>query len=105
LASTRQAVLIPREALVYRGQQPGVYVLMSNRPAFRPIETGLTQGDSVEVLGNLEAGTEIITRGATMLTEGDQIQIAGGGRKGAEGKKSDEGPRGRGPALGQAKTN
>ena len=29
LASTREAVLIPRDGLVYRGQQPGVWNLAS----------------------------------------------------------------------------
>jgi len=76
LASTRQAVLIPREALVYRGSQPGVYVVQNNRPVFRTIETGLTRGEDVEVANNLEADTTIVTRRATMITEGDQIRIA-----------------------------
>jgi len=76
LASTRQSVLIPREALVYRGSQPGVYLLQNNLPVFRRIETGLTQGDDVEVLANLETGVTIITRGASMITEGDQVRIA-----------------------------
>ena len=76
LASQREAVLIPREALVYRGQQAGVYVMQDKRPVFRTIETGLTRGDDVEVLANLQAGATIVTRGATMLNEGDQIRIA-----------------------------
>jgi HlyD family secretion protein len=81
LASQRRAVLIPREALVYRGQQPGVYVMQDKRPVFRNIETGLTRGDEVEVLANLDAGTTVVTRGATMLTEGDQVRIAPTGER------------------------
>jgi HlyD family secretion protein len=76
LATQRQAVLIPREALVYRGQQAGVYVMQDKRPIFRTIETGLTRGDDVEVLANLQPGATIVTRGATMLNEGDQVRIA-----------------------------
>ena len=103
LATTRKAVLIPREALVYRGTQPGVYVLQSNRPAFRGIDTGLTQGDDIEVVANLEAGVQIVSRGASMLTEGDQIRVAGQGGPGGPGGK----PGGRrggpgGPAPGGA---
>jgi RND family efflux transporter MFP subunit len=110
LATKRQSVLIPREALVYRGQQPGVYVLDENeRPAFRTIETGLTQGNDVEVLANLSVGTKIITQGASMLTEGDQIRVAGapgGEREGRRGERSgfdqkaerQGGPRGPGSA-------
>jgi RND family efflux transporter MFP subunit len=81
LASTREAVLIPREALVYRGQQPGVYLLDNKRPMFRPIETGLTQGDKVEVLANLEAGRVVVGRGSSMISEGDRIVVAGEGEE------------------------
>ena len=92
LASTREAILIPREALVYRGQQPGVYVVEAKRPIFRTIETGLTQGDDVEVLSQLDPGTTIITRGATMVTDGTQISIAG--ERGERGGRNGPGSRG-----------
>ena len=75
LGTIRQAVLVPRESLVYRGQQPGVYVVQSKKPVFRPVDAGGTQGDDVEVLANLEPGVTIITKGAAMLQEGDSIRV------------------------------
>lgn len=77
LGSTRDAVLIPREALVYRGTQPGVFLLDRQRAIFHAIETGGSMGDDVEVVGSLEAGTTIVTRGASMLRDGDQVKITG----------------------------
>lgn len=81
LGSTRAATLIPRDGLVYRGQQPGVYIVEgdSQRPVFRVIETGLTREDQIEVLANLDPGTRIVGRGATMLRDGDRINPGGGG--------------------------
>jgi RND family efflux transporter MFP subunit len=73
----REAVLIPREGLVYRGTQPGVYVIEGDRPVFRAIETGLTREDNVEVIANLDAGVKIVGRGATILEDGDLIKAAG----------------------------
>ncbi|MEP7365505.1 MAG: efflux RND transporter periplasmic adaptor subunit [Acidobacteriota bacterium] len=82
LANFRQAVLIPREALVYRGQQPGVYTLSAdNKPSFRDIEPGVTQGDDVEVLTNLSPGTRIVTKGSSMLSDGVQVRVAGEGKR------------------------
>jgi membrane fusion protein (multidrug efflux system) len=90
LGTMREATLIPRDGLVYRGQQPGVYVIeQENMPVFRPIETGMTRENQVEVLGNLSAGTEIVGRGATMLRDGDRIAIAGAG---GAAKKDGGGP-------------
>lgn len=75
LATLRPAVLIPRASLVYRGQQPGVYVLNGDNPVFREIEPGVMQGDEVEVLSNLEAGMTIVGQGASMVTEGMKVKV------------------------------
>jgi RND family efflux transporter MFP subunit len=84
LATLRPAVLIPRESLIYRGQQAGVYLLSGRRPVFREIEPGINQGNDVEVLANLAAGTQIISRGAAMVNEGVTIEIAGEERRRGE---------------------
>ena len=81
LGTMREATLIPRDGLVYRGQQPGVYVVeQENQPVFRAIETGMTRENEVEVLANLMPGTTIVGRGATMLRDGDRIAVAGARR-------------------------
>ena len=88
LGSTREATLIPRDGLVYRGQQPGVYIVPDeqDRPVFRVIETGLTREGQIEVLANLDAGTRIVGRGATMLRDGDRISTGAGGARGGGGR-------------------
>jgi multidrug efflux pump subunit AcrA (membrane-fusion protein) len=75
ISTTRHAVLVPRDALVYRGDQAGVYVLVEQKPVFRAVQTGTAQGGEVEVTANLPSGTTVINRGAAMLQEGDQIRI------------------------------
>ena len=85
LGTMRAATLIPRDGLVYRGQQPGVFIVEgeTQRPVFRVIETGMTREDHVEVLANLDAGTRIVGRGATMLRDGDRISTGSGAARGA----------------------
>ncbi len=75
LGSTREILLIPRESLVHRGDQSGVYIIHTNKPTFQPIEIGRAREDHVEVLTNLEVGAQIVGRGAAMLREGDQIRF------------------------------
>jgi RND family efflux transporter MFP subunit len=41
----------------------------------RTIETGLTQGDVIEVTGGLENGTEIILEGARSVNDGQKVRI------------------------------
>lgn len=105
LGSMREATLIPRDGLVYRGRQPGVYVVEGegDRPVFRAIETGMTREDQVEVLANLDPGTRIVGRGATMLRDGDRIATGGPGQKGGAGGKSGSGGGARKSADGGAR--
>jgi hypothetical protein len=42
---------------------------------FQSVDTGATHGQEVEVVANLDAGTTIVSRGAAMLQEGDDIRI------------------------------
>ncbi len=101
LGTMREATLIPRDGLVYRGQQPGVYIIEgdSPQPIFQVIETGMSRDDQVEVLANLDAGTRIVGRGATMLRDGDRISTGpagGAGRSGGAPSKGGAGAPGQG---------
>ena len=57
----RTSLLIPRSAVVERGQLQGVYVIDANQIAgLRYITLGRTAGDQVEVLSGLQAGEKLI---------------------------------------------
>lgn len=79
LGTTREATLVLRDALVYRGEQPGVYLLDSGNAKFQPVETGLTQIDKVEVLAGLKEGDVVITRGANLVKDGDPVRVVSDG--------------------------
>ena len=57
----RSSLLIPRSAIVERGQLQGVYVLDANQIAgLRYITLGKIAGEQVEVLSGLQAGEKLI---------------------------------------------
>src|SRR5262245_43375412 len=84
LGSARETTLLPRDALVYRGDQPGVYVIDSEKAKFIALETGLTQEDKVEVISGLKVGDTIITRGSNLIKDGDRIGVMGKGQPGGQ---------------------
>ena len=86
LGSERETTLLPRDALVYRGDQPGVYTIDKDVAKFLPVETGLTQADKVEVVSGLKVGDVVITRGSNLLKDGDRVRVGGGGG-GPEGNR------------------
>jgi len=75
LGTSRETILVPRDALVYRGQQPGVYVVETDIAKYRLVETGLTEGDKVEVLDGLKEGEAVITHGVNVIKDGDRIKV------------------------------
>ncbi|MBI3894404.1 MAG: efflux RND transporter periplasmic adaptor subunit [Acidobacteria bacterium] len=77
LGSERQALLVPREAVVVQGQQSGVHVLQADRVQFLPIELGVSTEQGVEVLAGLKPGVTVITRGSQNLKDGDAVIIQG----------------------------
>jgi RND family efflux transporter MFP subunit len=75
LTTERSALLVPRDALVYRSDRQGVFVVEGDVARFHPVETGLNEGNRVEISDGL-AGTEmVVTRGANLLQNGDPVQI------------------------------
>lgn len=71
--SQREALLVPREAIVLRGDRPGVHLLDGQRARFQPVETGISSGGDVEVVAGLSAGMKVITRGTQGLQDGSPV--------------------------------
>jgi multidrug efflux pump subunit AcrA (membrane-fusion protein) len=96
LGGRRQGLLLPREAVVYRGEQSGVFLLEESRARFRPIEIGYSLQDSVEIRSGIALGEKVISMGASLLKDGDQVRLRGEGpaRGGSgEGAPPSEAPR------------
>jgi cobalt-zinc-cadmium efflux system membrane fusion protein len=62
------AVAVPRQALIYEGDQVRVWVAHDDKSIeLRQIKTGLVNGNLVEVLGNLAQGERIVTKGSLFI--------------------------------------
>ena len=75
MGTSRQVLLVPRDAVVLRGQQTGVNILLADRVEFHPIETGGSTAQGVEVLAGLNEGTTVVTQGTQNLKDGDVVMI------------------------------
>ena len=59
---------VPKQALIYEGDQVRVWVAHEDKSIeLRQIKTGLTNGDLVEVDGNLKPGEQIVTKGSLFI--------------------------------------
>lgn len=77
--SQAQALVVPLNAMVTSDGYHYVYVVNADRTVSRQvIQTGVIQGDSIEVVGGLEPGATIVTSGAGFLKDGDLVNVVGG---------------------------
>lgn len=71
----RQSLLIPRTALVERGQLHGVFVLDQNRVAnLHYVTLGKLSGEEVEVLAGLQGGERLVAAPGDRELDGQQIE-------------------------------
>lgn len=69
-------LLIPSSALVKRGQLEIVFVISADRHATaRLVRSGRRMGDRIEILAGLNDGEQIAVSGATLLSQGDTVEI------------------------------
>jgi cobalt-zinc-cadmium efflux system membrane fusion protein len=62
------SVGVPKQALIYEGDRVRLWVAREDKSIeLREIETGLTNGNLVEVRTNLKAGEKVITKGSLFI--------------------------------------
>ncbi len=76
-----EALLIPQSVISENASGEQYIYIVNNKQGDDAvaekitIETGLTQGDVIEVLAGLESGTEIILEGARSVNDGQKVRI------------------------------
>ncbi len=77
----KKSLFIPKDALVLGGRTTMVYVVAPGEKkgtliaAPVSVETGIAKGELIQVIGNLQPGQQVITRGNERLRPGQSIAI------------------------------
>ena len=75
-AYPRKVVLVPRDALVLRRE--GIYVYRINEDSIAErieVQTGIAEGDHIEVIGGIREHDRVVTRGGENLRPGMTVQV------------------------------
>ena len=71
----RPSLLIPRTAIVERGQLQGIFVLDQNRvAALRYVTLGKPSGNDIEVLAGLQEGERLVAQPGNLELDGKQVE-------------------------------
>lgn len=82
--TTRRAddtLLVPKNAVVKRGTQDVVYIVVEGKAAGRVVTTGIAGEEKVEIVKGLAAGDGIIVKGQDFVSEGQPVEVVNGGAK------------------------
>ncbi len=75
-ADVKQVLTVPRDALVLRREGVSVFRVNDDMTAEQvKVITGLSDGIYIEVIGEVQAGDQVVTRGAERLSSGMQVNI------------------------------
>lgn len=78
-SNAREALVVPRDALVLRPEGITVFVVDENLKASQvTVTTGIDAGDSIEVFGAIKGGDTVIIRGNERLRPGQTVSIMEG---------------------------
>jgi RND family efflux transporter MFP subunit len=73
---SKEALVIPRVALLGSAKNPQVFVLENDKAVLKNIQTGHTNNESIEVLQGLNKGDVVVTSGHINLASGSNVAIA-----------------------------
>ncbi|HEY0973038.1 MAG TPA: efflux RND transporter periplasmic adaptor subunit [Solimonas sp.] len=78
LDAARQALAVPRDAVVIRAEGAAVYRIKDGKLAERiPVKTGVADGEWIAVEGALSEADPVVVRGAETLHHGDPVTVIG----------------------------
>lgn len=76
LESTREAVVIPDQALVPEGTIISVFLVVDGKAKKTPIKTGLRANNKVEITSGVNKGDMVITAGQLKIQDGMLVHVA-----------------------------
>lgn len=82
VAKKHQAILVPKDAVVLGGPQPIIVVIEgatapgeTGTPVTVPVQLGTSQGNLIQVTGNVEPGKMVVVQGNERLRPGQKVLI------------------------------
>jgi RND family efflux transporter MFP subunit len=85
-------ILVPAAAIVREGDETAAFVVNGNKAQRRRLQTGLSDGEHVEVISGLKAGEQVIVQGQAGLPDGATVTTGAGEKGKAEPSEKPEPP-------------
>ena len=71
----KDALTMPRNALLENEGEPAVFVVRENKAVRVPVQLGYINGELAEVRGGLSEGDDVVTAGKVAIRDGSEVEV------------------------------
>ena len=90
MAASDDTILLPRNAVIEKDNETYVYVINNGKAKKTAVELGIEAEDTIEIKSGLKKGDNVVTKGQTYLSDGEEVTIANTAAKTKEKTKTTE---------------
>ena len=69
-------IVLPVDAVITKGGETYVFIMKDNKAVKTPVQTGIENGNEVEITSGLTENMDVVVKGQTYLEDGDSIAVA-----------------------------
>lgn len=92
MEQSEEAFVLPRNAVLTKDGETYVYILEGNTAKKTPVETGIETGETIEITSGLSEGMEVVTKGQTYISDGEEVNTAYSAQKTPENTETNAEP-------------
>ena len=72
---SEDAIVLPRNAVITKDDETYVYVVKDGTAKKVMVELGIDAGDTIEITKGLKKGDDVVTKGQTYISDGEEVNV------------------------------
>lgn len=76
MESSKDTIVLPRNAVIEKDNETYVYVVENGVAKKVNVELGIEAGDTIEILSGLKDGDDVVTKGQTYISDGEEVNVS-----------------------------
>jgi membrane fusion protein (multidrug efflux system) len=93
LETVDNSVVVPLQAVLFTPKGKVVFVVQEGKAVRRLVNTGIEEGDRIQLVSGVSAGEKIIVAGNERLKDGIAVMVAGSNKNGKPGASPSTAPK------------
>ena len=74
--SAEDTIVLPRNAVITKDDETYVYIVKGGVAKKVIVETGIEAGETIEITKGLKDGDDVVTKGQTYISDGEEVTVA-----------------------------